>query len=272
MTDALPNPQDQERLKEIAAAETANNRASAEDLAKAINGMKALAVEEGTRNFLLVDGISAAFAMTSSDFMSDALLATIRKDTRHMETGLENLKKEGLKSAEQHVDLFARYSIAGGMRHERFNLEGGTLPERLESCRRAIRSGRFHSIVLSDLSEANHAIPSVERELGTTLQEFAHGGGTIAITTSDASVCVPMLQRVFEVAWEVGGYYTHKATWLPAKGNESIIADTFPGVQVIERGQQPIIITSPITPLSLSPTRPPLLLLADCCTVRRRAC
>ena len=65
MTDALPNPQDQERLKEIAAAETANNRASAEDLAKAINGMKALAVEEGTRNFLLVDGISAAFAMTS---------------------------------------------------------------------------------------------------------------------------------------------------------------------------------------------------------------
>ena len=151
--------------------------------------------------------------------------------------------------------------------HERFNLEGGTLPERLESCRRAIRSGRFHSIVLSDLSEANHAIPSVERELGTTLQEFAHGGGTIAITTSDASVCVPMLQRVFEVAWEVGGYYTHKATWLPAKGNESVIADTFPGVQVIERGQRP---SSPPPSLLSHTTRPPLL-LADCCTVRRRA-
>ena len=63
-------------------------------------------------------------------------------------------------------------------------------------CRRAIASGRFHAIILSDLSEDSCAVPAVERALGPTLQLFARGGGAVAVTSCDAAMCLPMLQAL----------------------------------------------------------------------------
>ena len=56
---------------------------------------------------------------------------------------------------------------------------------------------------------------------------FVRGGGAIAVTTCDAAMCLPRLQRLFGVTWRLGGYY--RTTWGPAAENASAVASTFPG-------------------------------------------
>ena len=67
----------------------------------------------------------------------------------------------------------------------------------------------------------------MERELGPTLQRFVQGGGAIAVTTCDAAMSLPMLQRLFGVAWTSGGSY--RTSWGPSLENAAAVAATFPG-------------------------------------------
>ena len=186
------------------------DQAAKERRAQALVGTGTLAVDPGVKNLLVIDGTG-----TSSNFMSEGLLllagdAQIDKPTTD----------EQLRAVEASLKTWQ------GLRHERLGLEGGERPDRLELCRRAISSGRFHAIILSDLSEVSRAIPAVERELGSTLQRFAEGGGAIAVTTCDSAMTLPMLQRLFGVTWTSGGYY--RTTWGPCLENATVAA-TFPG-------------------------------------------
>ncbi|KOO30606.1 ankyrin repeat domain-containing protein 49 [Chrysochromulina tobinii] len=152
----------------------------------------------------------------SSDFMSEHLLM------------IEREPSPGFIIAADSAEVKAATEAAWrNMRYERIGLECGTRPDKLELCRRAIASGRFHAIVLSDLSENHQAVPAVESALGTALQSFARGGGAIAVTTCDAAMALPMLQRLFGVVWAMGGYY--RTTWAPARENAEGVARTFPG-------------------------------------------
>ena len=107
---------------------------------RALSGSGALPVlSDGTKNVLIIDGTGM-----SGDFMSDSLL----------------LKDSPLVPREhQHRATEASWR---GLKHEQIGLEGGERPDRLELCQRAIASGRFHSIILSDLSEDDRAVPAVE--------------------------------------------------------------------------------------------------------------
>ena len=225
---ARQNSQDQQRLmaEGMTAAESANaldaalaegrrvgsaaeerqhalERAATERRERAIAGSGALAIETGEKNILFIDGTGM-----SSDFMSENFMFSL--------------------SSGYNLEVKKANELAWrGLRYERIGLEGGERPDRLELCRRAIASGRFHAIVLSDLSEDSRAVPAVERELGPTLQLFVRGGGALAVTSCDAAMCLPMLQRLFGVTWRMGGYY--RTTWGPAAENASAVASTFPG-------------------------------------------
>ena len=187
------------------------DRAHTERHARALVGTGALAVEPGVKNVLVIDGTG-----TSSDFMSENLLLLAGDPRVHAPT-----------TAEQNRAAEASFRTWQGLRHERVGLEGGARPDRLELCRRAISSGRFHAIVLSDLSDDSRAIPAVERELGPRLQRFAEGGGVIAVTTCDSALTLPMLQRLFGVPWTASGYY--RTTWVPSRENAAVVAASFPG-------------------------------------------
>ena len=186
-------------------------RVAKERRTRAISGSGALAVEHGTKNVLIIDGTGM-----SGDFMSEHLLMLERE---HSPGFFEMPKAPEEKRANE--------AAWRGLRHERIGIECGERPDRLELCRRAIASGRFHAIILSDLSENQRAVPAVERELGTTLQLFVRGGGAIAVTTCDAAMCLPMLQRLFGVGWRMGGYY--RTNWGPARENAESVAQAFPG-------------------------------------------
>ena len=236
---AMQNAQDQQRLMSegMTAAESANaldaagaegrpvgsaveerqrvfDQAAKERRAQALVGTGALAVEPGVKNVLVIDGTG-----TSSDFMSEALLL-LAGDAQRPSQGKPT-------TDEQRRAVEASVRTWGGLRHERLGLEGGERPDRLELCRRAISSGRFHALILSDLSDDSRAIPAVERELGPTLQRFVQGGGAIAVTTSDAAMTLPMLQRLFGVPWTSGSYY--RTTWGPSLENAAAVAVMFPG-------------------------------------------
>ena len=185
------------------------DRAAREQRARALSGEGALTVEFGKKNILVIDGTAM-----SSDFMSEHLLMIEREP--------------GLITAADSAKVKAATEAAWrNMRYERIGLECGARPDKLELCRRAIASGRFHAIVLSDLSENHQAVPAVESALGTALQSFARGGGAIAVTTCDAAMALPMLQRLFGVVWAMGGYY--RTTWAPARENADGVARTFAG-------------------------------------------
>ena len=187
------------------------DRAARERRARALSGEGALTVESGKKNILVIDGTAM-----SSDFMSEHLLM------------IEREPSPGFIIAADSAEVKAATEAAWrNMRYERIGLECGTRPDKLELCRRAIASGRFHAIVLSDLSENHQAVPAVESALGTALQSFARGGGAIAVTTCDAAMALPMLQRLFGVVWAMGGYY--RTTWAPARENADGVARTFPG-------------------------------------------
>ena len=151
---------------------------------EALAGTGALAVEPGIKNVLIIDGTGA-----SSSFMSEALLLLAGDAQRPSEGKPTN--------DEQRRAVEASLRTWEGLRHERLGLEGGERPDRFQLCRRAISSGRFHALILSDLSDGSRAIPAVERELGPTLRRFVQGGGAIAVTTCDAAMTLPMLQRLF---------------------------------------------------------------------------
>ena len=235
-SQAFQNSQDQTRLMDegMTCAEAANaldaanaegrrvgsaaeerqrtlDRAAQERRARAISGSGALAVEPGTKNLLIIDGTGV-----STDFMSEHLLMLERERT----PGFFEMPKPPEEKR-------ANEAAWRGLRHERIGLECGERPDRLELCRRAIASGRFHAIILSDLSENHRAVPAVEHELGPTLQRFVHGGGAIAVTTCDAAMALPMLQRLFRVTWKMGGYY--RTMWSPARENTAVVTRTFPG-------------------------------------------
>ena len=236
---AMQNAQDQQRLMSegMTAAESANaldaagaegrrvgsaveerqrvfDQAAKERRVQALVGTGALAVEPGVKNVLVIDGTGA-----SSSFMSEALLLL---------AGDAQRPSEGKPTTdEQRRAVEASLRTWEGLRHERLGLEGGERPDRLELCRRAISSGRFHALILSDLSDDSRAIPAVERELGPTLQRFVQGGGAIAVTTCDAAMSLPMLQRLFGVAWTSGGSY--RTSWGPSLENAAAVAATFPG-------------------------------------------
>jgi hypothetical protein len=170
---AMQNAQDQQRLMSegMTAAEAANalDAAGAEGRrvgsaveerqcvfdrrrAQALVGTGALAVDPGVKNVLIIDGTGA-----SSSFMSEALLLL---------AGDAQRPSEGKPTTdEQRRAVEASLRTWEGLRHERLGLEGGERPDRLELCRRAISSGRFHALILSDLSDGSRAIPAVEREL-----------------------------------------------------------------------------------------------------------
>ena len=187
------------------------DRAARERRARALSGEGALTVESGKKNILVIDGTAM-----SSDFMSEHLLM------------IEREPSPGFIIPADSAEVKAATEAAWrNMRYERIGLECGTRPDKLELCRRAIASGRFHAIVLSDLSENHQAVPAVESALGTALQSFARGGGAIAVTTCDAAMALPMLQRLFGVVWAMGGYY--RTTWAPARENADGVARTFPG-------------------------------------------
>jgi hypothetical protein len=48
------------------------------------------------------------------------------------------------------------------------------------------------------------------------------------VTTCDAAATLPMLQRLFGVAWTSGGY-CRTTTWRPCLENAAAVAATFPG-------------------------------------------
>jgi hypothetical protein len=181
---------------------------------EALAGTGALAVEPDIKNVLVIDGTG-----TSSSFMSEALLLLAGDAQRPSEGKPTN--------DEQRRAVEASLRTWEGLRHERLGLEGGERPDRFQLCRRAISSGRFHALILSDLSDGSRAIPAVERELGPTLRRFVQGGGAIAVTTCDAAVTLPMLQRLFGIAWTSGGCY--RTTWAPSLENAATVAATFPG-------------------------------------------
>ena len=181
---------------------------------EALAGTGALAVEPGFKNVLIIDGTGA-----SSSFMSEALLLLAGDAQRPSEGKPTN--------DEQRRAVEASLRTWEGLRHERLGLEGGERPDRFQLCRRAISSGRFHALILSDLSDGSRAIPAVERELGPTLRRFVQGGGAIAVTTCDAAMTLPMLQRLFGVVWTVGGCY--RTAWGPSLENAAAVAATFPG-------------------------------------------
>ena len=228
---AMQNSQDQQRLmaEGMTAAESANalevaekegqrvgsaaeerqrvlDRAAKE---RAISGLGALAIEEGVKNILVVDGTGMVV-----DFMSEHLLM-LETDKSHPGMGaMLGDKKRDIQGAWLN------------MRYERVGLEGGERPDRLELCRRCILSGRFHAIVLSDLSEDSVAVPAVERELGPSLQAFMRGGGAVAVTTADAAMVLPMLERLVGVSWKVGGYY--RTNWAAVRENAANVEAAFP--------------------------------------------
>ena len=143
---------------------------------------------------------------------------------------LSTIIERSFDSPEHHFtadDLDAIKAAWHSLRHERVGLEGGQRSERLEFCRRAISSGRFHAIVLSDLSEDERAVPELEQALGSTLQTFVRGGGPIAITSAEPARALPTLRRLFDVDWNQGG--RNRATWGPVRGNATRVEAAFPG-------------------------------------------
>ena len=187
------------------------DRTAKERRARAVSGFGALAVEPNIKNILVIDGTAM-----SSEWMTDKLLLIERKSS---DTMMMMPEPEEIKQANQ--------AAWRGLRYERLGLEGGQRPDRLEQCRQAISSGRFHAIILCDLSEDSCAIPAVEQQLGPTLVRFADGGGAIAVTTCDSAIVLPMLQRLFGVTWTQGGYY--RTTWAQVDENAAAVATCFPG-------------------------------------------
>ena len=113
--------------------ERAEERAAKEQRQRAIFGSGVLAVEEGVKNVLVIDGTSY-----TSEFMSEHLLV---------------LGNETFHAPPPAADRAPIEAAWEGMRHERIGLQGGERADRLELCRRALASGRFHAIIFSDLSE-----------------------------------------------------------------------------------------------------------------------
>ena len=187
------------------------DRAAKERSTRAISGLGALAIENGIKNILVIDGTGM-----TADFMSEHLLM------------IERERSPGFMvmpdPPEQKRAVEASWR---GMRYERIGLECGERPDRLEFCRQCILSGRFHAIVFSDLSENERAVPAVERELGPVVQRFMQGGGAVAVTTADAAMVLPMLERLVGVSWQMGGYY--RTTWSPDRQNATGVAAAFPG-------------------------------------------
>ena len=129
-------------------------------------------------------------AAMSSDFMTEHLLMIEKPPTPGFYEVPPSAEAKRASQAAWH-----------GIRHERMGLESGERPDRLELCRRAIVSGRFHAIILSDLS-GDTAVPAVEAELGPALQAFVRGGGAIAVTTCDSAMVLQSLKRLFGVCWK----------------------------------------------------------------------
>ena len=130
-------------------------------------------------NVLLIDGTGMA-----GDWMSDKLL--LQNDTGMF----------GQPDPEERRALEAAWH---DMQYERVGLDCGNRADKIELCQRAISSGHFHAVVMSDLSEDSVALPAVRAGLGPLLQAFVRGGGALAITSCESPAMLGMLRALFDV-------------------------------------------------------------------------
>ena len=81
-----------------------------------------------------------------------------------------------------------------GVAVERRNFDHAGDARAVASCQEAIASGRFHAVVVVDLS-ASEIVGAFETYLGGLLQEFARKGGAVAFTSSEGQLLPPTLNR-----------------------------------------------------------------------------
>ena len=155
----------------------------------------------GPLSVLLIHGM-----WSSTNWFLDAMLG--RPLPPEIARGVSKEDQEIASARSKHAWLDAKV--------DQRNFAHGEDEDAIISCQTAIASGEYHAIILVDLS-ARDILPAVEAHLGALLTAFAHGGGSVAVTTCEGLLLPPTLTRLFGTAWQPGAYY--RTAWEPVARN-----------------------------------------------------